>query len=107
MELDHVAITTDDIAKSVDWYSDELGATVIYQDESWAMLKVGAGKIALVRSEQHPAHVGVRVSEAELQTVCARLGKESSSHRDGTKGLYISDPDGNVVELIYYPVLSV
>ena len=24
-------------------------------------------------------------------------------HRDGTQGIYVSDPDGNQVELICYP----
>ncbi len=104
MELDHVAVSSRDIAASVEWYVRELGAEVLYQDATWAFLKLGQGKLALVTPAQHPPHVAVRVDEATLERVAKDAGKAVDRHRDGTKGIYVSDLDGNQVELICYPV---
>lgn len=103
VELDHVAVTSRDIAASVAWYVEKLGAEVLYQDATWAFLKLGQGKIALVTPSEHPPHTAVRVNAATLELAAAGAGKAISRHRDGTMGIYVSDPDGNQVELICYP----
>lgn len=103
MELDHVAVTATDIAASVKWYVERFGAEVLYQDETWAFLRVGQGKLALVTPSQHPAHIAVRVGEEALSRAAQEAGKAVDRHRDGTAGIYLSDPDGNAVELICYP----
>ena len=103
MELDHVAVPSNDIAGSVRWYVETLGAEVLYQDGTWAFLKLGQGKLALVTPSQHPPHTAVRIGEAALVQAAAAAGKPIDSHRDGTRGIYLSDPDGNQVELICYP----
>ena len=103
MELDHVAVSSQNIGAAVRWYVETLGAQVLHQDATWAFLKVGQGKIALVTPTQHPPHVAVRVGEEELAEAAREAGKPVDRHRDGTQGIYISDPDGNQVELIWYP----
>ncbi len=103
MELDHVAVPSRDIAVSVKWYVENLGASVLYQDSTWAFLRLGQGKLALVTPSQHPPHTAVRIGEEALAQAAATAGKPVDLHRDGTKGIYISDPDGNQVELICYP----
>ena len=102
-ELDHVAVQTTDIAGSVRWYVETFEAEVLYQDATWAFLKLGQGKLALVSPSQHPPHVALRVGEAELEQAAARAQKTIDRHRDGTTGIYIDDPHGNVIELICYP----
>ena len=101
MELDHVAVAVRDIAASVTWYVENFRATVLYQDATWAFLQIGRGKLALVTPSQHPPHTAIRVDEAAL--IRAAAGKAIDTHRDGTRGIYVSDPDGNQVELICYP----
>ena len=54
--LDHVAICTDDINKSVEWYTENFKCDILYQDSSWAMLEFDNVKLALVLPEQHPFH---------------------------------------------------
>ena len=93
-----------DIAASVKWYVETLGATVLYQDSTWAFLRLGQGKLALVTPSQHPPHTAVRVDEAALVKAADEAGKTIDTHRDGTQGIYLSDPDGNPVELICYSV---
>ncbi len=102
-ELDHVAIQTPDIRGSVEFYKTSFGAEVIYQDASWAFLRLGQGKLALVNPQQHPAHVALRVGLPQLEAIAAKHGQNIKTHRDGTRGIYLADPSGNQVELIYYP----
>ncbi len=102
-EMDHVAIQTDDIAGSAAYYVENFGAQVLYQDATWAFLRLGQGKLALVTPSQHPPHVAFRVSEETLVKAAARAGKPIDKHRDGTQGIYVNDPSGNAVELICYP----
>ena len=56
-----------------------------------------------MKPEQHPSHVALRVDETALEAAAKKAGKAIDVHRDGTKGIYVEDPSGNVVELIYYP----
>jgi catechol 2,3-dioxygenase-like lactoylglutathione lyase family enzyme len=102
-EMDHVAVQTSDVAGAVQWYVETFGAQVLYQDATWAFLKVGQGKLALVTPSQHPPHVALRLDEATLEVAATRANKPIDRHRDGTTGIYINDPDGNVIELICYP----
>ncbi len=101
--LDHVAIQTHDIPGMVKYYVENFDAQVLYEDPTWAFLRLGQGKIALVSPKQHPPHVAMRVSLAQLESAAMKAGKPIDSHRDGTQGIYLNDPAGNVVELIYYP----
>lgn len=103
MEFDHTAVPSNDVAASVEWYRSHLGAVVLFQDETWAFLRIGGQKLALVTPTQHPPHVAVKVSEAELAAASETSKVAIDSHRDGTKGIYIYDPFGNAVELICYP----
>ena len=103
MRLDHVAVTTPDIAASVKWYQEHFAAKVIYEDKTWAFLQVGGNKLALVTPGQHPPHVAFSVTEEQLATASKTSGISIDKHRDGTKGIYVKDPAGNAVELICYP----
>ena len=105
-ELDHVAVQTRDVAGTARFYVEQFGAVVLYQDSTWALLRVGQGKVALVSPAQHPAHVALRVSAEELAAAAAKAGQPITAHRDGTQGIYIHDPAGNVVELLCYPAAA-
>ena len=37
--IDHVAITVDDVRESADWYVQNHGCSIIYCDDTWAMLQ--------------------------------------------------------------------
>ncbi|HEX8463589.1 MAG TPA: VOC family protein [Abditibacterium sp.] len=102
-EMDHVAVPCPDIARGVAFYVENFGAQVLYQDDTWAFLKLGQGKLALVTPSQHPPHLALRVDEAALEVAAQRAEKAVDAHRDGTRGIYVEDPFGNVVELICYP----
>ena len=102
-EMDHVALPSEDIPGAVTYYVENFGAEVLYQDIAWAVVRVGQGKLALITPTQHPAHVALRVDLPALEAAARKAGKNIDKHRDGTQGIYLDDPGGNVVELIYYP----
>ena len=100
MHLDHVAINVESIDRSVEWYVLKLNAIVDYQDETWAMLKIGDTSLALTVSKQHPPHIAFCVKDiSELPEPLGKCG----THRDGSKYIYTRDPDGNVIEYIHWP----
>jgi catechol-2,3-dioxygenase len=99
MKFDHVAIRSSDIARSVEWYKQNLNCQVEYQDETWAMLSVGGSKVAIVSKGQHPAHIAFEV-ESSLKFPCSP--EKVKVHRDNSSYYYGSDPDGNVIEWVAY-----
>ena len=96
--LDHIAINVTNIEESVCWYSKSMNFETIYQDDTWALLKNGDLKLALTLPNHHPPHIAIRVNDLS-QIPDGKIGE----HRDGSKYLYQKDPDGNVIEWIYYP----
>jgi catechol 2,3-dioxygenase-like lactoylglutathione lyase family enzyme len=103
IEFDHVAVPSNDISRSVEWYRQRFGAEVLYQDSTWAFLRIGGVKVALVSPQQHPPHLAVRVTQQQLADAAEQAGIAIDRHRDGTTGIYVHDPFGNAVELICYP----
>ncbi len=99
MKFDHAAICVKSISNSVEWFTSNLSAEILYCDETWAMLSVGNVKVALTLESQHPPHLGFKVdSLSDMPS-----GADVKKHRDGTSYVYKEDLDGNVIELIYYP----
>ena len=101
--IDHVAVASKNIAESVEWYTSRFGATVLYQDATWAFMQVGGTKIALVTPGQHPPHFALSLTEEALNDAAKLANVKVDTHRDGTKGIYLYDPSGNAIELINYP----
>ncbi|MGE3822039.1 MAG: VOC family protein [Isosphaeraceae bacterium] len=99
MKFDHVALNVAEIARSVDWYRETVQAEVLYQDATWAFLKVGGTKLALTLRDQHPAHIAFDVGSAPPES----FFKGAKTHRDGSVSRYVNDPDGNAIEWIHYP----
>jgi catechol 2,3-dioxygenase-like lactoylglutathione lyase family enzyme len=91
--IDHIAVPVEDIASAVAWYKSTFECEVTYQDDTWAFLKFGNIKLALVIPSQHPAHIAFVSPEAEKFGVL-------KLHRDGTRSCYVKDPAGNPVEIL-------
>jgi catechol 2,3-dioxygenase-like lactoylglutathione lyase family enzyme len=91
--IHHLAIPVQSVQRAVDWYCSIFGARIIYQDESWAMLRFRNIDLAFVIPDQHPPHVAIEHPHAEI------FG-ELTTHRDGTSSVYIKDTEGNAVEIL-------
>ena len=91
--IDHIAIPVEDVATALDWYKSKFQCEVTYQDDTWAFIKFGNVKLALVIPSQHPAHIAFVSPEAE-KSGALKL------HRDGTRSCYVTDPAGNSIEIM-------
>ena len=98
LKFDHIALSSCDITRSVGWYVRHLNAEVLYQDDTWAVVKVGSLKIAFVIPSKHPAHFCFELSGYDNHELTE--GKKFKSHRDGSSSVYVRDPDGNFIEFL-------
>ena len=100
MIIDHIAIRVDNLDEMQEWYEKNVGAVLERRDTYYCRMKMDNTIIALIDRKRYPDnHVGVLVKEwKNLPTKGIRL-----THRDGTIGVYRKDPEGNVVEYIWYP----
>lgn len=92
-KIHHLALSVSNITTSVAWYRQKFNCEITYQDETWALLRFANVSMALVIPDQHPPHVGV------LHANAAEFGP-LTTHRDGTRSVYIPDPDGNMIEVM-------
>ena len=91
--IDHVAIPVRDVASAVTWYTSHFRCAVTYQDPTWAFLTFDNIKLALVIPEQHPPHIAFTSEAAESFGTL-------TTHRDGTRSVYVKDSAGNSVEIM-------
>ncbi len=91
--IDHIAVESTDINKSVEWYSKKFDCEIKHQDSTWALLGFDNISLALVTPGEHPPHIAI-FDEGITEL------KERKVHRDGIGYIYNNDPDTNVVELI-------
>lgn len=117
----HIALHCEKLNECVHFYTELLGMQVIWQpDEDNYYLTSGHDNLALHRApadflpakHQHLDHLGFFLTERTdvdawyeyLLYHQADIKAKPKDHRDGTRSLYVADPDGNVVQLIYYPL---
>ncbi|MGY8961886.1 MAG: VOC family protein, partial [Alphaproteobacteria bacterium] len=122
-DLDHVVIRARDIDASLGFYCDVLGCAVLRRVERLGLvqMRAGASMIDLIDAADNPPgdarypggarnmdHFALRLESLDVDAIRAHLlghGIEMGdvATRFGAKGngpsVYITDPDGNVVEL--------
>ena len=97
--VDHIAIRVKNIDKCRKWWEDNCGAKCVFSTDSYHRMQLSNTTIALIDETTYEHdHVGILVNYKE------NLPKEGViiRHRDETIGSYVRDPEGNVVEFIYY-----
>jgi catechol 2,3-dioxygenase-like lactoylglutathione lyase family enzyme len=117
--LDHVVLNVADVERSLAWYCDVLGLEGARVDE-WRRGEVLFPSVRLdestiidllqtERTGQNVDHVCLVVEPTDLDAVAASgdfdvvggPGRLFGARGEGV-GLYVRDPDGNVVELRHY-----
>jgi catechol 2,3-dioxygenase-like lactoylglutathione lyase family enzyme len=91
--MDHLALQVADVATALAWYKNTFHCELLYQDDTWALLRFANIRLALVTEGQHPPHLAFKREDAEA------FGP-LKTHRDGTRSAYIQDPYGNAVEIL-------
>ncbi len=119
--LHHVALFIKNFDACEKFYVDLLGMKIDWRpDPDNLYLTSGNDNFALHRApadftpakHQRLDHIGFFLHEREevdqwyeyMLAQGAEIKAKPKDHRDGTRSFYIADPDGNVVQMIYYPM---
>ena len=117
--IDHVVFNVSDVERALAWWHDLLGLEPVRLDEwrrgevPFVSVRVSTDTILdlfqLERSGENVDHVALRVDDADLDELAAddrfdvvRGPLEVFGARGVGRGLYVRDPDGNVIELRTY-----
>jgi catechol 2,3-dioxygenase-like lactoylglutathione lyase family enzyme len=117
--LDHIVLNVADVERSLSWYTDELGLEGVRVEEwrrgevLFPSLRVDATTIIdllqVERTGQNVDHVCLVVEPVDLDALAAsgRFDVVAGPSRlFGARGegigLYVRDPDGNVIEVRHY-----
>lgn len=118
--LRHIALFVKQYAACKDFYTQQLGMKIVWEpDENNVYLASLQDNLALHRAppeftpakNQHLDHLGfLLASKADVDAWYTHLAAEKvtilakpKDHRDGTRSFYCADPDGNAIQLIYWP----
>jgi len=118
--LHHVALFIKNFDACEQFYVDILGMKIDWRpDPDNLYLTSGSDNLALHRApadftpskHQRLDHIGFFLRERAdvdawfefLSSVNVTIKAKPKDHRDGTRSFYCADPDGNAVQMIYYP----
>jgi catechol-2,3-dioxygenase len=91
--IHHLAICVADLESSISWYQTSINCELIYRDKSHAVLRLKNLDLHLVLPSSEQPHFAI------LREDAATLG-ELSTHPMGFESTVISDPSGNIVEVV-------
>lgn len=123
--LRHLALRVADLKKSRVFYQALLGMKVVWEpDDENLYLSSGSDNLALhqlppgeplLQGNAHPLdHFGfIAENEAVVDLLAEKMEKAGvpivkpvKRHRDGSYSFYMTDPDGNVIQILYEPNIS-
>ena len=119
----HIALKVHNMDDSIIFYKDILGMEIDWQpDPDNVYLTNGLDNLALHRqnnldldSEHNRLdHFGIMLRDKadvdswynHIKSNNVTIVNELKDHRDGSRSFYCSDPDNNVVQIIWHPILN-
>lgn len=122
--LRHLALNVKDAQASKKFYMDFFGMTLEWEPDPDNVYLTTAGQdnlaihkvdnLRIDEKRQSLDHFGFVMSEsADVDTFFKKateqnvtIFKKPKRHRDGAYSFYLTDPDGHVVQVIYYPPIA-
>lgn len=91
--VDHITLAVANIEATLRWYTTSFNCRVVRQDATYAEIEFENLTIALSLPSQESPHLAFVRPDAQT------FGRLAPA-RDGRMSLYVSDPAGNLVELL-------
>jgi catechol 2,3-dioxygenase-like lactoylglutathione lyase family enzyme len=116
--LDHVVVNCGDVERALEWYTDALGLEPINVDEwrrgdvFFPSVRVSDTTIIdlfpVERTGENMNHFCLMIASEDLDALASKFpDSRRADNNFGAQGygssLYVTDPDGNTVELKTYP----
>jgi catechol 2,3-dioxygenase-like lactoylglutathione lyase family enzyme len=104
-KIDHVSIQVSDLSRSVAFYQNVFGLTVVSEDKPHEIVRLGAGNVLVSLHHKSPTGlvdhfaIGVENFNRELVTrQLNQLGAKPENNLDA--GFHIKDPEGISVQIV-------
>ncbi len=125
--LRHLALKVTDLARARKFYEELFGMKVVWEPDpenvylssgpdNLALHQIPAADVSRYRTAKNQLldHLGFIMDStasvdrllAQAERFGATIVKPAKQHRDGSYSFYMTDPDGNVVQVLYEPAIS-
>lgn len=91
--VDHITINVANIEQSIAWYQSSFSCEVVFQSTTQAQLAFANVKVSLVLPSQQRPHLAL------LKPDAASFGS-LRQQPEGIHSTMVSDPTGNIIELV-------
>ena len=104
-KIDHVSIQVNDLPRSIAFYQEMFGLTVVSEDKPNEIVRLGAGKTLVSLHHKNPNglvdHFAIGVEEFNKEFVTQELKQRGVNPEDNLDaGFHIKDPDGIGVQIV-------
>ena len=121
--IKHIALKVKNFKKCLSFYTSIIGMDIDWQpDDSNAYLSNGKDNLALHEekdidlesSNNRLDHFGIMLMEKDdvdkwheyLTSSNIEIYKKIQGHRDGSRSFYCYDPDNNILQFLWHPILN-
>ena len=103
-DIDHVSIHVADLQRSVDFYQKMFGFSVVSQDQSGGIIRLGNTKVLVSLNHGSPAgivdHFAIGIPRFSRESAAHYLTQHGATPLEGDyAGLHVKDPDGINVQI--------
>ena len=102
--IDHVSIQVADLQRSVDFYQEMFGFSVISQDQPHGIIRLGTTRTLVSLNHQSPAgivdHFAIGIPRFTKEAAASYVKQRGATPLDDPfAGLHVKDPDGINVQI--------
>jgi len=103
-DIDHVSIHVANLQRSIDFYQKMFGFSVVSQDQSGGIIRLGNTKVLVSLNHGSPAgivdHFAIGIPRFSRESAARYLTQRGATPSEGDyAGLHIGDPDGVNVQI--------